>query len=189
VLNIHVGCVPATDISPIEGDRSSWTYTASLSPSCSFSSHTTTVGTYTAWTGIAAAVSAECVPLINSTAPSTTGIDSTQYPIALGFTVNASAASAVFCYAYQRVFNATATLDLQSGRVIPQLENATLLPGHSLEQYMPNGRVTRLIDVCIAANIGYLAMMIALTTVQQTPGQAITSVRWSDQFLATPWST
>lgn len=141
VLNIHVQCVPAT-ITPIkQGDNDTWTFGASLSQSCSETFSGQISGGFSGWLGVMAAADLSCVPLINSTAPSAAGLPAPQRPIAIGFSANGTAASAAFCYGYQKVFNATASYNLGTGRVNTQLTNVKYIANHPLEQYVMNGCV------------------------------------------------
>lgn len=139
VLNIHVACLPATNVTPVtQGADNSYQFSASLSPSCieTFGGHS--FG-YPYWSGSMGTAYPACIPLINSTAPPFVNLTTPIAPISMGFSVNQTTASAVFCYGYQRVFNATATFDLRLRRVATKLSNLNYVAGHPLEQYVRNG--------------------------------------------------
>lgn len=142
VLNIKIQCIPATTITPItQGDNGTWSFTAALSPDCSETFNGEVSGGFSAWIGVMGAANPACVPLINSTAPPAADLPATQRPLAVGFSANRTAASTVFCYGYQKVYNATASYNLGTGRVNTELKNLKYIANHLLEQYVLNGCV------------------------------------------------
>lgn len=81
----------------------------------------------------------------SGTAPPLPSDDLTAFTQAMvvGFTANASVPSAAFCFAYQKVYNATVALDVRS-RSIDKPANLKYIPDHPLESYVVSGCVSRM---------------------------------------------
>ena len=97
-------------------------------------------------------VEPSCIAAINASVPKPpSNLNQTQYPVAALFRVNQTAMSAAFCYATYKMYKVTAELDLLSGRIVPQVWDASLIHAYWFGQdyvFPPTGFVHGLVLKC-----------------------------------------
>jgi len=134
-VRIHVECKPATKTNETT-DGLFISMTAELGDSCSSYTFTPTPFVYENgtklqyWGGHLLPVEPSCITAIDPSAPNPSDLNETQYPVAALFLLNETVMSAAFCYATYELYNLTAELDMTSGRVIPQVSDASLFHGY-----------------------------------------------------------
>ena len=147
-LQIRAECKPATSIA-YEDMGSNFNMTAMMDDSCSSYSviHPLTNSSSLSWDYNFLPVEPSCIAAINTSAPKPpSNLNQTQYPVAALFRLNQTAMSAAFCYVTYKMYKVTAELDLRSGRIVPQVWDASLIHGYWFGQdyvFPPTGFVRR----------------------------------------------
>ena len=136
-IRTHVECKPATKTKTNETTTATGevSMTAELGDSCSSYTLTSTPfivngANYYFWNTSLLPVAPICITAIDPSASNPSDLNETQYPVAVLFLRNQTAMSAAFCHSTYELYNVTAELDMTSGRVIPQVSDASLIRGY-----------------------------------------------------------
>ena len=146
-LQIQAECKPAASIT-YENLGSDYNMTAMMDDSCSSSvTNPLTKSNSLGWHYNFRPVEPSCIAAINASAPKPpANLNQTQYPVAALFHLNETVMSAAFCYVTYKMYKVTAELDLLSGRIVPQVWDASLIHGYWFGQdyvFPPTGFVHR----------------------------------------------
>ncbi|KAF8318773.1 hypothetical protein DL93DRAFT_345472 [Clavulina sp. PMI_390] len=136
-IHVNVQCAPANVSGVTAGPGGAWSFSASLSPSCTENYNGTIIANST-WLGVMGDANPSCISSINPNVSVPGNLSAAQDPIGIGFTINQTIASAAFCFATQTVFNGLAAFNYGTQRLV-NITNLQAIPNHPLNGFAFSG--------------------------------------------------